>query len=665
MNAWAHRSRRLAAKVVRRTNAVFDQLRKPSESEVLLSRIQQSDASAELAGKVVVITGSSRGIGRVVAKAMASQGARIVVNGRDPARVESTVSAILDAGGIALAVVADVATPHGARQLLDQAEAAFGPVDILINNAGINVAQGKAAWDAEASDVIEVLRVNVAGPYFCAAEAIRRWLRNGTIGRVINVSSGAGDRAFPKLAPYGVSKSGLEGLTRYFATDAGRSGIVVTGLQLGSVKSEMTRNAFSWADYELLPDARTVLPAFEFAATSPADIVHGRTFAAPRLVADQAAESLLAGPMAVVADGIYKPIVAKGIELSRDPAAVTMFDRAENQFGPSPKVNEAILASIATMPVACYPDERYGGLRRALAAQHGLDPSCFAFANGSWTLIDELIRLFCKPGENVVSNWPGWFGFNVLCPRHSVDNKRVPLVLPGPDNRAHHNLDGILQAIGPQTRMIYLISPSNPEGVTLKNDQFGEFLDAVPANIPVVVDEAYAEYAEGDDIVRTAAWSARPDRIVIGLRTFSKFYGLAGMRLGYTFSRPDIARLINRQSLVFNVTALSETAAMAALADTAHQDFVRDTVRTERRKVEDFALGLGLGVVPSEAPFMLVQRPCPLDRYLEAFMDRKIVMPPYDFYDGSYVMFPVGRPDQNDTNLEILSGLVASGGKAR
>src|SRR4029079_9399837 len=130
-------------------------------------------------------------------------------------------AAIGAAGVEAVGVATDIATADGARLLIATALEKLGRVDILVNNAGVNISQGMPAWEVAPSDLVDVLRVNVAGPYLCAAEMIRQWLARGSAGRIINVSSGAGERAFPKLAPYGISKFGLEGLTRYLALDVG------------------------------------------------------------------------------------------------------------------------------------------------------------------------------------------------------------------------------------------------------------------------------------------------------------------------------------------------------------------------------------------------------------------------------------------------------------
>lgn len=647
--------RRITAKLVARARrAVASFAADPPPPPELFRR-----ASTEaLDSRVCIVTGSSRGIGKAVAAAFAAAGAHVVVNGRDPKTVDATVREITAGGGSAIGVAADVATEEGVRRLVEETIRAYGAIDVLVNNAAVARAPGTELWAASSEDVTESLRANVLGPFLCA-RAVIAWMKaQQRAGRIINVSSGAGTRAFAGLGVYGISKFALEGLGQYLTADLGRTGIAVVTLQLGSLRTRMTQGWLSWEEHAVLPEPETVAPAFLYAATAPADEVHGRVLAAPRLLAAPEAETLLAGPMATASDIVYAPLRMKGVEVPRDWRRLTLHDRAENPYGPSPKVAEAIAAAVRERPVSYYPDERYARLTEALSQELGLPAECFAIGNGSWALLDEILRLFVKPGEEVVSNLPGWFGFHMLCPRYGIDNKRVPMLLNGSSNRPHHNLAGVLEAIGPRTRLVYLVSPSNPEAIALSESEFAEFLAEVPAHLPIVIDEAYVEYADSPELVRTAVHAQRRDRTVIGLRTFSKFFGLGGMRVGYAFSRPEIAKLIRRQSLIFNVSYLSEVAAVAALGDADHRRLVFESMRAERRRVAEELAALGLASIPSQSCFVMIEAPCPVAKYVERFSDEGIFVAPYEFYGGEYVMFPIGTAPQNDRNIEILRSLV-------
>jgi histidinol-phosphate aminotransferase len=414
-----------------------------------------------------------------------------------------------------------------------------------------------------------------------------------------------------------------------------------------------------WDEAELLPPAECLVPAFEHAVLAPAHMVHGRIISTLRFLENSYAESVLASPASSARRIAYDPMRHRGVVVDRDPTAFTLMDRAENRYGPSPKAKAALAQALTPAYLTYYPDQDYNKLKQALAAELGLKAESFVIGNGSWELIARLVQEFVKPGEEVVSNNPGWFGFNLLCNRRNVALKRVPFHLTPGNELPHHNLEGILNAIGPQTRLIYLISPSNPEGITLKHEEFANFLAKVPRDLPVIVDEAYAEYASDPDMLNTPQMVATTDRTLVGLRTFSKFYGLAGMRIGYAFAKPEFAELLQRPGQIFNVSGLSEAAAVASLTDADHRAAVYRQATQERQRLFGALTELGIRHIPSQTPYVLVERIAPLPKLIERFEEAGIYIPNFEFYDGEFIMLPIGTTDENNRNLGILKSLMS------
>ncbi|MEX0282978.1 MAG: SDR family NAD(P)-dependent oxidoreductase [Paracoccaceae bacterium] len=652
LSSLSRRGRRLSAKALRFGKRVASQFM-PSGGAAPVAPVTIPSAT-DTVDMVVVVTGSTRGVGRAIANGFVQSGARVVVNGRNETATQEVAKAL---GGQTIGIAADMSTGEGVDRLFAAAIEVFGRVDVLVNNAGIAAGTGKPLWDMSRQELADNLQVNVTGPFLALSRAIQIWMEAGQGGRVLNVSSGAGEQSFPSMSGYGISKFALEGLTRYAAEDLAAGGIAVCSVKLGSLRTDMTRANMSWEDHALLPDPDTVAPVFVNLASAPAEMIHGRSFAAPRLSADFQAELSIAGPIAATPAMKYPKLTRHGVEVPRDWQDLTLLDRAENQWGPSPKVAEAVNAVLTGRPTNYYPDEDYTRLRQALAKEHGLAPECFTFGNGSWVLLDEILRLFAHPGDEVVSNDPGWFGFHILCPRYGVNNRRVRMRLDAGANGDPHNLDGMLAAIGPKTRLIYIVTPSNPEGVPMRDADFARFIEQVPPNLPVIVDEAYAEFADIPDLVRTSRWVQREDRMVIGVRTFSKFYALAGMRVGYSYARPEVAEMLARQSFIFSVNSMAEEAALAALADHDHRAKVHAGVSEQRRRLTDAVRGLGLRAIDSQGPFMMIEAPCAMDQYREAFSDAGLMLPFFEFYDGEYVMFPVASAEQNTRTLEVLAKL--------
>ena len=661
MGRFIRRGYRVAAKVMTKAKQITERLAKPDEIDLLLDemrgKVEQS--GNEIAGKVVVITGSTRGIGRAVAEGFAEKGASIVVNGRNAARVADTVAAIRSRGGTAEGAAVDVTSRAGAQRLLEDAIGAFGRVDVLINNAAVAGPTDKRAWQLSSREIEETIEIDLLGPFHCATTFVDWMIKNGVAGRVINVSSGAGETAVAKMAPYGIAKFGIEGLTKYLASDLGPGTVTVVTMQPGSILTDMTTEVFGWDRAQQLPPAEAVVPSFLFAATAPGEFVHGRAISVSRHGIDEFAEARLASPLAAVPPMRLQPIIFKGVPVDRESSEIVVFDRAENQFGMAPEAAQAIEAAGRRRRLQLYPDVNYSRLRRALAAEHDLSEDCFVVANGSSELIQRLLQIFVRPGEQTISNNPGWFGFDVFAARLGIDSVRVMFELAGPANRPHHSLEAMLRAIDVRTRLIYVINPSNPEGVPLRSEEFLAFLERVPVHIPVIVDEAYFEYADDPGIFNTARSITQTDRMLIGLRTFSKFYGLAGLRVGYGFARPEVANLLRRLELPFNISSVAEEAAVAALGARAFRERMHNSITQERQRIEQTLGDIRLDFIPSQTATMLVEAPGnDAARFYERYESEGIFLPRGLFFGNKYTLFPVGTEEQNIRNLAILRSLV-------
>lgn len=606
-------------------------------------------AGAGIETQVVVITGGTRGVGRALAEGLAALGARVAILGRDGAEAERIAAAI---GDTAMGLGADVTDAGALSAAMDRVVERFGRIDTLINNAGVTGPLDTPGWEIPGDEFDRVLHVNVTGAQQGAAEAIRRMRDAGTGGRIINVSSGAVDRTQAGMGAYSLSKHALEGLTRQLALDVAGDGIGVASIRLGSLHTEMTEKAFGKVQASLLPEPASVVPAFRALAEAPVPVIRGRSFAAWRLLADPAGELAAPTPMAQNRNVGYPDYVHNGRVVARGDPDFRVYDRAENPFGPSPRVIRALTEEVQTRPLAVYPDAGHRPLLAALSESLGLDQAGIAIGNGSWELLDRLLELFVLPGEEVVCAKPGWFGFNMLCDKRGIVANKV--LLDRSKGRAAYDLDAMAAAVGPATRLVYLISPSNPEGIVLKRDATLAFLDSLPEGLPVLFDEAYAEFCGDPDAFTALDAIGRSERPIFGLRTFSKFHSLAAMRVGYAYARPEWGGLLNRAERIFNISHLSEVAAVAALGDTEHQKMVYDETVRERARIYEAFEALGLDYIPSEAPYVLVELPGTLKSVVETFAAEGVFLGEKAFFRNKYIMFPVARAEDNTRNLALL-----------
>lgn len=651
---------RLAAAVVRRVRRYGDRLLAPDASEQRVAYIRSHLPPAGVRDLVVVVTGSSRGVGHALAASFARMGARVAVNGRNEAAVRRAAAGIEREGGAALAVAADVTTVEGSERLVAETVKQWGRIDVLVNNAAILGPHGRDAWTVDPQEWRAVFETNVGAAFLCARAALSWMTANAVCGRIVNVSSGAGRMAARGMAPYVASKFALEGYTRALALDAALSGVTVCAVELGTVRTEMAKAITRWEDYTRLPLPETVVPVFVHAACGPAEQVHGRVLAAWRYDQDAAAEAALARPLASFPKATFAPLEHAGRLVRRTDPGIAAYDRAENPLGMSPRVAALLKEGAGRFDFSRYPDEQYPRLRCALAERLGLPPELFTFAAGSAELVERAVRTFAGCGDEVVSSEPTWFMFDRYCAMHEVVARKVPAVQRAPHAPFSLDLEAMARAVGPQTRLVYIVNPSNPLGSGVTRAEFEAFLAAIPRTVPVVVDEAYLEFSENPALLRTHEVVRSTGHMVIGLRTFSKFYGLAGLRVGYAFGTPQAMRLFERLEHFFAVSSLAEEAALAALEDEAHGQATHALLRAEKARIAHEAAKLGLATVPGEIHFMLVESPVAPEeagRLWGAYADAGIIVP-RGFIAGRYMMLPVLRPGQNDANLRVIASCV-------
>ncbi len=320
----------------------------------------------------------------------------------------------------------------------------------------------------------------------------------------------------------------------------------------------------------------------------------------------------------------------------------------ENPFGPSPRAVAAIRAALGSL--ARYPDGGGFSLKQALAAKLGVQPGNLTLGNGSNDVLELCARAFASPGDEVIYSQHSFAVYPIAV--QSVGAKGVEV----PASRYAHDLDAIARAITPRTRLIYLANPNNPTGTWFNRAALESFLAAVPQHIVVVLDEAYFEYATDADFPNGIACLPRHANLVV-TRTFSKAYGLAGLRIGYALSSATIADWLNRVRQPFNVNSLALVAAEAALADDEFVARTRASNQAGMRLLEGGFTKLGLKYMPSAANFICVEVGDAKTIYERLLRHGVIVRPVESYGLPRHLRVTVGTPDEN---LRFLTALTES-----
>ncbi len=342
-----------------------------------------------------------------------------------------------------------------------------------------------------------------------------------------------------------------------------------------------------------------------------------------------------------------RPIEDVARDLGLDPAGIVKLASNENPHGPSPR---AVAAAVhALQQGQLYPDGGCCAIRAKLAQHHGLGADQFVVGNGSNEVIELLGHALLGPGDEVVMGRPDFPVYKLVTLLFGATAVEVPLV------NFHTDLAALARAVTPRTKLVFVGSPNNPTGTANREADLLAFARALPDRVVCAIDQAYVEYQESPPDLRPLVREGRP---VVVLRTFSKVYGLAALRVGYGFAGAELAGLLNRMRQPFNVNAIAQAAAIAALDD---HEFTARCVRENRagrQRLEGGLAQLGLEFVKSEANFLLVKVGDGAGVFAALQRRGMIVRPLKPYHLPEWLRITVGTAEENERLLSDLAAVL-------
>jgi len=345
-----------------------------------------------------------------------------------------------------------------------------------------------------------------------------------------------------------------------------------------------------------------------------------------------------------------KPIDELARELGLAVRDIVKLASNENPRGPSQAVRAAIAA--ATEDLSRYPDGNGFALKAALAARYRVAADQIVLGNGSNDVLELVTQAFLRPGDQTVYSRHSFAVYPLATQARGATGIEVPAKDYG------HDLPAMRAAITRTTRIVFVANPNNPTGTWVAPPAVEAFIASVPADVVVVLDEAYNEYLDTAQNAPSAAWVGHYPNLVVS-RTFSKAYGLAALRVGYGIMDPKIADLLNRVRQPFNVNGLAQAAAVAALADIAYVEESRRLNRDGMRTLEEGFTALGLAWLPSHANFLLVKVGDAGRIYSRLLQLGVIVRPVANYGLPEWLRVTIGLPAENHRFLAALKQALA------
>ena len=329
----------------------------------------------------------------------------------------------------------------------------------------------------------------------------------------------------------------------------------------------------------------------------------------------------------------------------------------ENPLGPGDAVRQAMADAVDD--IGRYPDGSAFHLKEAIAERHGLPPDRVTLGNGSNDVLVLLAEAFLEPGLEAVYSRYAFAVYAIAVQAVGATARIAPALDWDSPMPLGHDLEKMAEAIGPQTRLVFVANPNNPTGTWVDGDRLKSFVESIPRETLVVVDEAYAEYVEEPAYPDCSAWLREHPNLVV-TRTFSKAFGLAGLRIGYALSAPGVADILNRIRQPFNVNSVAQAAGVAALEDRYYLARSVEINNAERRRVAAAFDSLGLRHVPSVGNFILVDFERPAAPIYEALLRRAVIVRPVANYGlPTCLRISIGTPDENTKLISALTEVLA------
>lgn len=603
----------------------------------------------ECRNKNIIIVGATSTIAMALANELFKRGACLFLAGRNPEKMEQLRQLLVQADEKESSTTAPsfveidlTDDDSGCGAFFSSLKPSHAPIDVLFYMAAAPVSGDNAATisHAESSENFSV-----------DAVALQDWIRE-TIphmkrgSRIIVASSGAGHNGFAGMPAYCGAKFAVEGIIQAAAADMWRKNIWISSIALPSVKTEFSRPHFPAEVYEQFPEPDEVISPFIALLKEEHNAFSGRSvFTHEHWLKNDFATLPPLSRYRTMQPALYPP-VRRDLLAQGYTDNVSKVDLGEAPFPPSPKVTDAVTRWMQSPHAQEYPDPQCRDLKEELAKRHNLTPEHVLVGPSSSAVLDWLLDQCVGSGGEAIA---GSFCFRVWS--WMAQTRGIKLVRYE-NAAAQHDLMQIAARLSPQTRMIYIDSPSNPMGDVIIEAQWRWFLQRVPKHIWIVIDHAYQDFVVDTQGVNTTTPEWLQDPRILSVRTLSKSHGLAAWRMGYLAAHPKTIQLISGGIIPFSLPTPVQIAALAALQDTDYSSHMLQHYISERQRMREQMDRLGIRYWTGETSFNAIYWPG-----ISAFYDKAkqadIAIPHPD--NDAFFITAIRDTNTNDCIMDFLT----------
>ena len=623
----------------------------------------------DLDNKVIIITGSSKGIGYKLAKTLSNYNTKLVINGRNQQTIDKVVNELKKNNKNIIGIKADVSLEKDVDELIKKTLNQFEKIDIVVNNAAIN--QGTRDLSKKNfNDWKKELSVNIDAVFLLSQKTITYMRKNKIRGKIINVSSDSCklNNSVSKSGTNILSKNFVEKMSNIMADENYFYKIAVTTIRIDEMINTGLKNLmpfdlpknfdnisknFNSISSLFASDPSKIIPVFLYVMKAPFHEVSGKLISTKSYLKNPNLSKIVPNYNLTLDERLYsRAKLTKSINHRKKNVTYLV---KQNNLGPTKRIKDIINKRKLKFDVINSNAIYQSVLDRIIAKNENINHKKITFFRTEYDAIRKIIDLFVPKYNEIITIYPSWSYLFLVCNEKKITMKYTVLKEIN-DKNLQPNMYFITKFINSRTKMIYLSSPNTTSGQSLSEKDFKYLLDNVPDNIPILIDQRFEDFSNKKNTFNPLKYL---NKNVVVLRSFNNFYGIQNLELAYTISSRNLSKLIqNSQIIDTPIDRFSEFLALTVYQDQKYNNYVRNYFFNEKKRLYKILEDRDIKYIPSETNFFLIKTNKSKDECKKDLEKHDIIL--YESEDawGSYWTLPLSTKKINDLVINIITSYI-------
>lgn len=617
-----------------------------------------------LDGKLILITGATGGIGRVLSKKLSSIGCKLIIHGRDKYKVDKLESELKKFNPHIIGITADLSNEEEVDNMISEITKSYPEIYALINNAASQTGS-KELTSKNFKDWKKDMSVNIDTTFYLTNKIVNHMRSKSIKGRIINVS-GYPSKTTESIYNDGgtiLSKSFIEKFSEILAEENFDYNIAVTTLRIDEVINTINldnlenipiygkrvKKSVDKITKYIIPSPSKIIPVFLYALRAPFHEISGKLISTNAYLSNPKLSKIVPSHQINLNDNVYSNLLpTKAVNHSKDKDTIYLVK--QNPYGMSPRVKKLIQNNDLDNKTVNTNTKYIGELDSIIAKDLNVDKRQITFFRTEYDAMKKLVELFVTKYQDIMAVYPCWNYLFIVSKEQKVNLKYFTFKSEG--KNLQPNLQQLTGYINQKTKMIYLSSPNSISGQSIDKEDFDKFINTIPDNIPVVIDQSFVDFSENKKALNPVEYL---DKNVIVLRSMNNFYGFENLELAYVISDMDIANLLQKSQIIdMPLNRLNEEIALTAYQDQNYNNYVRSNIKKERERLYKIFKDNNVEYYLSEANFILIKPNNTKTEIVKELEKNKIILYASNDVYGSYWTLPINKKSVNNKVLQCL-----------